>query len=195
MGLERSAPMDIALKAPAAARTLLRDACGAIHERLDARLSRVDFDDRASYADMLARLSGPVSAVEGALTAGIAPALFPNWAGRMRAHRLRADLDALGGGFRQRYAAPIESEAEALGALYVLEGSQLGGRVLARLAGESRDPAVRGARRYFTHGAAPILWREFLATLEASSAAAAERERMIGAALATFTAFEAAFHD
>jgi heme oxygenase (biliverdin-IX-beta and delta-forming) len=185
--------MDIALEAPAAARLLLRDACGAIHSRLDARLSRVNFSDRAEYADMLARMSGPLSATEGALSAGIAPALFGNWAGRLRAHALRADLAALGASFRQRFAAPIESEAEAFGALYVLEGSRLGGRVLARMADESGDEVVQGATRYFRHGERAGHWRSFLDAMERSSAVRREPERAKHAAIATFEAFEATF--
>lgn len=185
--------MDIALEAPAAARTLLRDACGAVHARLDATLSRVDFNDRAAYADMLSRMSAPLSAMEGALSSGVAPVLFENWAGRLRSHALRADLDALNTDFRQRFAAPIENEAEALGALYVLEGSRLGGRVLARMAGESADERVRGATRYFRHGERGGHWRSFIDKLEASSAVREKPERAKRAALDTFAAFEAAF--
>lgn len=185
--------MDIALDAPVAVRAILRDACGETHARLDARLSRYDFNDRRAYAEMLSRMSGPLSALEGALTAGIAPALFGNWAGRLRAHALRADLSALDGDFRQHFAAPIESEAEALGALYVLEGSRLGGQVLARMADASADASVRGATRYFRHGAGAGHWRGFLATLEASRAVQAAPSRARNAALSAFEVFEAAF--
>lgn len=190
---QRFDPMTIALEAPAAARLVLRDACGDIHARIDARLSDVDFHDRAAYADMLSRMSGPVSALEGALTSGIAPALFGNWAERLRAHALRADLDALGGEFRRETAPAIETEAEALGTLYVLEGSRLGGRVLARMAGQSHDARVRAATRYFDHGARGGLWRSFLETLEASDAAQRRREELKSAALGAFAMFEAAF--
>jgi heme oxygenase len=188
-----TAPMTIAIEAPAAARLALRDACGDIHARLDARLSGFDFDDRDAYAEMLSRMSGPVSAMESALSAGIAPALFVNWAGRLRAHALRADLEALGGDFCDRRAPAIETEAEALGTLYVLEGSRLGGRVLARMAGESRDAAVRSATRYFSHGMRDGLWRAFLETLEQSRAAQVRREELKRSALAAFAEFEAAF--
>src|SRR5262245_46805036 len=77
----RSRAMSIAVEAPKAARALLREACAHAHTRLDSRLSQLNFNDRSAYADMLARMSGPVSAYEGALTAGVAPALFGNWSG------------------------------------------------------------------------------------------------------------------
>lgn len=185
--------MDIAVEAPAGARTLLREACAQAHARLDQRLSEINFNDRAAYADMLTRMSGPVTALEGALTAGVAPALFGNWSGRLRAHALRADLEALGAGFRQTRTAPIEEESETLGTLYVLEGSRLGGQVLARMAEASADDGVRGATRYFRHGQGAGLWRGFVETLENSRAVRERPARATAAALAAFAAFEAAF--
>jgi heme oxygenase len=184
--------MDIAVEAPKAARALLREACAEAHARLDGRLSKLNFNDRSAYAEMLARMSGPVSAYEGALTAGIAPALFGNWSGRLRSHALRADLDALGGGFRQTRRAPIEDEAAALGALYVLEGSRLGGQVLARMAEASADENVRGATRYFRHGQGGALWRGFIETLENSDAVKSQPHITAHSALETFAAFETA---
>lgn len=186
--------MDIATNAPgAAARALLRDACRGIHAQLDQQLSQVDFNDRAAYADMLSRMSGPVTALEGALTAGVAPVLFTNWAERLRTHALRKDVAAVGGRFAEHTAPAIESEAEALGTLYVLEGSRLGGQVLARMACESRDPQVRDATRYFLHGARGGLWRSFLERLEQSPAVNAEPARATHAALAAFATFQGAF--
>lgn len=186
--------MDIATITPcAAARGVLRDACRGIHAHLDQRLSEVDFNDRAAYADMLSRLSAPVTALEAGLTNGVAPVLFTNWAARLRAHALRSDVEAVGGDFRVRKAHPIEGEAEALGALYVLEGSRLGGQVLARMVQQSRDERVRAATRYFLHGAQAGLWRSFLQRLEQSPAVAANPERATHAALSAFAAFQGAF--
>lgn len=184
--------MDIAVEAPKAARAFLREACAEAHARLDGRISNLNFNDRAAYADMLGRMSGPVSAFEGALTAGVAPALFANWSGRLRGHALRADLNTLGVGFRQTRRAPIEDEAAALGALYVLEGSRLGGQVLARMAEASSDTDVRGATRYFRHGQGGALWRGFIETLENSDAVRTRPHAAAHAALDTFAAFEAA---
>lgn len=186
--------MDIATNAPgAAARALLRDACRGIHACLDQRLSQIDFNDRTDYADMLTRMSGPVTAIEGALTAGVAPVLFTNWSGRLRAHALRSDVALLGGDFREHSAPAIENEAEAFGTLYVLEGSRLGGQVLARIAQESRDERVREATRYFQHGARKGLWRDFLERLEQSPAVSADPKRATHAALSAFATFQGAF--
>lgn len=185
--------MDLALEAPVAARALLRDACAQAHARLDRRLSAIDFNDRDAYADMLSRMSAPVSALEGALSAGIAPALFGNWAGRLRSHALRGDLAALGGCYRQTRIAPVDDEAAAFGALYVLEGSRLGGQVLARMAEASADDGVRGATRYFRHGQGAGLWRSFIEALEHSPGVRARPDHAAKAARDAFANFEAAF--
>ncbi|MGE0742580.1 MAG: biliverdin-producing heme oxygenase [Hyphomonadaceae bacterium] len=185
--------MDIALEAPAAARTLLRDACGETHARLDQKLSNINFDDRGAYTHMLERISGPLGALEAALSADLGPALLSDWPQRRRTPALRADLAALGGSFQVRFAPPITDEAEALGVLYVLEGSRLGGRVLARMAAESADPAVRGATHFFRHAEHAGHWRDFLAVLETSSAVRANPVRAKRGALDAFARFEAAF--
>lgn len=142
---------------------------------------------------MLSRLSAPLSALEVGLSAGVAPVLFTSWASRLRGHALRKDLLALEAPYRGRGAAPIEDEAEALGALYVLEGSRLGGQVLARMAADSADPVVRGATRYFRHGERQGLWRGFLERLESSRAVREHPDRAERGALKAFAAFEAAF--
>lgn len=79
------------------------------------------------------------------------------------------------------------------GVLYVLEGSRLGGRVLARMADESGDAAVRGATTYFRHAEHAGHWRNFIEALESSAAVRRQRERAARAALQTFEAFETAF--
>ena len=105
---------------------------------------------------------------------------------------LSLDLRDLGGAFHLRMAKPILDEAEAFGVLYVLEGSRLGGRILAKRASESADAKVRSATRYFRHAEKAGHWQSFLARLEKSDAVRAAPERAGAAALAAFAAFEAA---
>lgn len=76
-------------------------------------------------------MSGPVSAI-GAALEEMGPGLVPDFDGRMRSAVLFEDIRDLGGAFQSRSVDIFDDEAAALGALYVLEGSRLGGRVLAR---------------------------------------------------------------
>ncbi len=69
----------------------------------------------------------------------------------------------------------LASVAAAFGSIYVLEGSRLGGQVIARAAREAVDIGARGATYFAGSGSATALhWREFLALLEAEIASDAE---------------------
>ena len=110
------------------------------------------------------------------LSAGAGPAhggggrsLLPDWTRRTRAAALRADLTDLGiTDVAAATAPPLAGAAGMFGALYVLEGSRLGARLLVPdlLAGGSAQ--VRAATRYLRHGEGHRLWQSFLAHLESS---------------------------
>ncbi|MGK7866214.1 biliverdin-producing heme oxygenase [Falsiroseomonas sp. E2-1-a20] len=183
-----------------AARIALRQATGAVHERLHgvpvfSRLAAGQIE-AAEYVGLLRRLLGFHLGVEVALIA--APSLEPfgiTVEARRRSPMLLADLKALGA----KPLAPVaalpapESAAWAMGCLYVTEGSTLGGQHLARaldgiLPGEAGRSFLRGygAR----HGA---MWRECCAAIEACGAEAGRLAAMIAGAEATFASFEGWF--
>jgi len=110
------------------ARAALRSATAAKHDAVDTAFGRFDLSDRASYGQFLTTHARVLPAVERALAA--CPAL-PTFG--PRAALLRADLEALGLSIPQILAvADPQSEAAAFGALYVIEGSRLGGAMLAK---------------------------------------------------------------
>jgi heme oxygenase len=106
----------------------LRTATAADHEQIDATYGAFDLSDPASYARFLTAHARALPAVEAAL-AGIPdlPRLRP------RTALLHADLEALGLSMPSPLplAAPTDSAA-AFGMAYVIEGSRLGGGMLAR---------------------------------------------------------------
>jgi len=111
---------------------------------------------------------------------------------------LQADLRALGvdpsgGAANLCPYIPIPRTPEArLGALYVVEGSALGGRELARNLSALLGPdAVSGRRFFIGRGAGTgVAWRSYLARLEAYGADPEARPRITHAALETFAVFE-----
>jgi heme oxygenase len=169
--------------------TALRSATRARHARLDEAIDGAFTRDR-----YVAFLGASLAAVEG-----IEPAIErwrPAGAHPSRRERLRADLRALGA------PAPVASDAlavaddsEAVGAAYVLEGSALGGQVLAR-----RVVAALGEvpMSYLAPQGGPATgarWKQFLAALERHGAAtpASAHARACAAACATFDRFADAF--
>lgn len=84
---------------------------------------------------------------------------------------MRQDLALLGS---QAPAGPdvdgVGGEARQFGILYVLEGSRLGGKILARQAEAHSDPLIRTATHYLRHGENESFWPSFLGALESSPA-------------------------
>lgn len=175
---------------PTSCRALLRTATAGLHERVDARLSGPFDSSRSSYAAFLATLAGAVLPLEAALEAGGIEALMPDWPTRRRGPALRHDLAVLATEVpAARAAGAIDGEARLLGALYVLEGSRLGGRLLLRRVLDNPDPQVRRATRFLAQGEEIGLWRSFLARLESSPAVTAAPPAAIAAARGAFTLF------
>jgi heme oxygenase len=180
----------------------LRHATAAAHARLHheptlARLAAGEID-RAGYVALLHRLLGYHEAVEARLLA--APPLDGfgiDLAERRRSPLLRADLAMLGETVpaAPRLALPaLTGIGQALGWLYVAEGSTLGGRELAR-ALDHLLPLGTAGRRFLlgygeSHGA---MWRGCCAALRQAGADAATLDGMLAGAAEAFAEFEALF--
>ncbi|GAA3996661.1 hypothetical protein GCM10022211_02180 [Sphingomonas humi] len=82
-----------------------------------------------------------------------------------------------------------------MGALYVLEGSRLGGAILARHVGAAADPRCRTATRYLLHGEGERLWPSFVSYFNASDVVRHSLPEVIAAARHTFSLFETAARD
>jgi heme oxygenase (biliverdin-IX-beta and delta-forming) len=115
--------------------TRLRRETATAHARVEDRLFPAALDSRAGYACMLRAMFGLHAPLERQFPSiGGFGALGVDLASRRKAHRIRADLTALGEPAHDGTAPAVELRLDslptALGAFYVLEGSTLGGRVL-----------------------------------------------------------------
>ena len=141
----------------------------------------------AAYRSLLVRLYGfyvPFEAAAGG--------------GRDRSAWLEDDLAALGLD-RKSFTAPmcpripqLDSTERRLGARYVVEGSALGGRGLARGLDLLLGAGVTTGRRFFIGRGAGTAeaWTGYLAQLSAASADRGTRASIIAAATETFEVFE-----
>nr|HEX4312336.1 biliverdin-producing heme oxygenase [Kofleriaceae bacterium] len=157
----------------------LREATRAAHEALDANV-RVD---PATYPAFLRASLAAVEPVERAIAAVIPFAVE-------RTPALRADLDDLGAGPAASPAAAfaLDSPSAAWGAAYVVEGSTLGGLVLADRAGPAAPTRYLRLRGKDT----AARWKAFLRDLDAQPLDVAACCR---AASATFDHYARAFRD
>ncbi|MEH3116506.1 MAG: biliverdin-producing heme oxygenase [Methylorubrum populi] len=169
----------------------LREATAAAHAALERDL---DWEARVAtlpgYRDLLTRLRGFHAAYEPAIAAALAdPAFFDP---RRRLAALDADLCALApdGTALDTLPAPaaprLDGAGAALGALYVLEGSTLGGAVIgrrvARLHGQAAPLAYYAGRGPATGP----LWRAFRERLD--GLAEAEGRAAFAAGIGAFEA-------
>ncbi|WP_294197344.1 biliverdin-producing heme oxygenase [uncultured Sphingomonas sp.] len=164
--------------------TMLRDATGAAHERVDAAFGAHDLSSPDAYHRFLSAHARALPAAERVMAALPFARTLP-----LRAPLLEADLADLGAPLPAPMAfTPGEDDATLWGVLYVVEGSRLGGALLARQVPSHMPHAYLGA----VH--APGQWRAIRAALDQAAAGrdAAWNARMIAGALATFALYEGA---
>ena len=175
------------------ARERLKRATAEAHHQLDADIASRDLADPDVYRRFLLGHARVLPVIERALEAAGVERLLPDWATRRRTAALNEDLQALGAAAPPACAAPtLQNEAAVMGALYVLEGSRLGGVVLARQALAGGSAEISGATRYLTHGRGQALWPSFLAVLEGNDAVRVHPDAAEAAALSVFHAFREA---
>ncbi len=168
----------------------LRLATRAAHDRLEGGTGLTDESlDLAAYRNQLQRFHGFWRGWQPLVAARLQDDAF--LAPRRRLHLLADDLAALGLSQAAIDALPIcpmpalADAAAAIGSLYVMEGSTLGGRViLGHL--ERRFGLTGLGCSYFTgYGSATgAMWRSFLARLDLCPMAQAHR--IAAGATATF---------
>ena len=168
----------------------LRAGTAGAHEAAERAFDwQVRFGSLAGYGATLARLHAFHAAWEPYLAAVLAdPGFFDP---RRRLSHLADDLRHL----RQvpallpRPELPVlATEAAALGSLYVLDGSRLGGRLIARHVAETLGLRPgEGLSYYGCHEAGS--WRAFCDRLNTSVRPGADSDAALLAALATFRCF------
>ena len=177
---------------PTELRDALRMATADVHERLHHHIGfaavQAGSIDHMAYIKLLSRLYGFYRPFETAAE------LSPE-----RTRWLESDLTALGVDAAEREKLPRcaafphrFSADHILGARYVVEGSALGGRGLARQLDGLLGTGVAAGRQFFSgHGAATgAVWREYLALLSAVPSQVVQRTAIVDGANATFATFE-----
>ncbi|MEZ5285175.1 MAG: biliverdin-producing heme oxygenase [Vicinamibacterales bacterium] len=176
----------------------LRNATSSRHRALDRRLGLIDPDvltlDR--YRRFVRATSAVVLPLEPPLAAELGYVFVARSAGE-RAVRLLQNLAAL-----EAEPAPpapdvpeITDDADAFGAAYVIQGSHLGGEIIARAVTGGLGLGPEHVSYLRLHdGKAGGAWFRFIAALEhfGLSATPSEQVRVVRAAEATFDAFAAA---
>jgi heme oxygenase len=189
-------------------REILRETTDTLHRRLHEIPSflalRAGSISRADYSALLLRLLGLHTPIDERLAA-LQPMPELAWyhaaaASASRAARLRCDLAALGMAPGAIDAAPradallppLADAATALGCAWVVEGSALGGRLLAsRLSADLGLTSMNGGAFFTPLPSQQERWSACCTAVEACGASADRLAPMLAAAEATFAGFAA----
>jgi heme oxygenase len=173
----------------------LKERTARVHQESEKKMIRAlkRIDTTEEYIRMLNWLYGFYAPIEALVHCQLTPELFPDMEKRCRAEYIRWDIEESG------IPAPppdicdelprIDSFPRALGALYVLEGSTLGGRVIASLI--SRQLGSPKSLSFFSGYGAETgnMWQSLKDFLE-NPFAKEEKQEILAAAEETFLAFK-----
>ena len=161
--------------------SILRAETDAEHAAVDEAFGHFDLSSPEGYARFLTAHARVVPGAERALAHWALPAWPP------RTELLLRDLSCLHVAIPSPLEpAPPRSIAEAYGVQYVLQGSRLGGRLLARRVGTGLPAS------YLSAGHGPGEWQGFLANLAAAIDTPAAHRAAVEAARWMFARFREA---
>ena len=181
----------------------LRLATAAAHARIERVLGLDAPFSLSHYARVLQGFDSFLHAWEPAVAVALPPPLQPWFDGRRRGNLLARDLAALriGRSPASGCVPALQGTPAVLGSLYVMEGSALGGQVIARRLQQWHGIDADAGAAYFT-GWGPrtgALWREFRQLLAQHVHDPGSRQQACTAAVSTFdaltTTFTACLHE
>ena len=176
--------------------TALRSRTQEVHKKLETRVSLDWFGaSRGNYIETLRTFLGVWEPFDLRLLE--AAEMIPSELTlneRLRSHLIKDDLLKLGLSSseideipRVGSLVPLKSRAEALGALYVTEGSTLGGQMISKKIAEIGVLADSGASFFTGHGADTVTyWRKYCCELETLLSTEEEIEEAVAEATRTF---------
>lgn len=167
----------------ASVRFMLRDRTRSMHEATEESFAAYDLSREEHYRRFLLAHASALPRLE----LGVTGLGWTAWHPRLP--RLVDDLAALGLAMPAPLLAPVISPVAAWGVQYVMEGSRLGGRVLAQ-----RVPAGLPIRYLSPDPDMSARWQAFCAALDAEASRHGPdwREEIVDAAIETFQTFRRA---
>ncbi|GEM63831.1 heme oxygenase [Sphingobacterium faecium NBRC 15299] len=152
-------------------------------------------ENNLDYADVLKYFYAYFKAAEAHIEAALPSSLAPYFATRRNASHIEKDIVDLGGKLDNlpEVASPdIENKNQAIGALYVLEGSIMGGPHIVKML--QHRGITTGFNFFNGYGdKSQDKWAEFTAIIN-QEVADEDHQQAIDAALATFAAFTNTFN-
>ena len=153
---------------------MIKDSTKTVHEDVEQLLlpHLASVQNTADYAAILKMFYGYFLPLEKMIEAFITQAILPDMTERRKASAIMHDLSAIGQEVEAlslcTHLPQIENAAQAIGALYVLEGSTLGGKMIAKMLRKNEALSLTDDKLTFFSGYGEETgnkWRTFLLVL------------------------------
>lgn len=173
--------------------TKIKEATKGPHQEVEKKvvLKIKSIRSEADYADLLKHFYAYFNAVEQAIAPYITSAVLSDLSERRNASYIKADIEALGATVEELPAAvapDISNVVQALGALYVLEGSIMGGPYIVQML--QKGGLTKGFSFFSGYGAdSGQKWAAFTQVLNAIAETEEESEQALNSAHETFARF------
>jgi heme oxygenase len=177
--------------------TKIKEATKAAHQDLEIKVVKKLKAIRSNkdYAELLRFFYAYFNHVEKAIDRFITPAVLPDYKDRRNSAYLKNDIEALGGNTNNlpvTTVPDIHMTLQALGALYVMEGSIMGGPIIVQML--SKAGIHEGLSFFSGYGAdTGQKWGAFVSILNQQANNEQDEALVIDAANATFNHFGEVF--
>lgn len=175
----------------------LRQKTAEMHQRVEKKLGMNRLSDRETYEAVLRAFFGFYGSVESPLLQKVAD-ILPDREQRKKTEWLKQDLNALGLPAKSIQDLPratslnVTSPAQAMGALYVLEGSTLGGAYIAAHIQKTLGiDSESGGRFFMNYGSErQTMWERFRTQLTGFATTEAQEAEVLSGAMRAFAHME-----
>jgi heme oxygenase len=151
---------------------------------------------KQDYVDLLHLFYGYFGGLEQQINAYINQSDMPDYAQRRKTEAIANDLKALGSQVPavagHNYLPQINNDLQAFGALYVIEGSTLGGKIISKMIQQHLNLANAAGLSFFNGYGDDTqqMWDTFKQQLNAVVKSPADEETVLAAANETFGKFK-----
>jgi len=167
------------------------------HQQLEKALigSMRNMRTREDYISLLQVFYSYFGAIEDQFNGYIGKDQLPDYMERRKTASLICDIESLGGVLPEKateaYLPQIENQFQAFGALYVIEGSTLGGLIISKMIAKQLGLTKDGLSFFKSYGHdTNEMWKRFKSVLNLQGKNDDEKEYIIHAADDTFTKFK-----
>ena len=166
-----------------------------LEKKVVIRLKAISND--SDYANFLKFFYAYFSHLEKAISPFITTRLIPDYEKRRNSSFLKNDIEAVGGTIDNLPATKvpvIENHLEALGAMYVMEGSIMGGQIIVKIL--NTHGITKGVSFFSGYGEhTQMMWKSFTDVLNREASNEEQKKTMIRVANETFNCFSSVFEN